>query len=33
VERGEPPSELIVKGLRVSLWVEKGLLMVLVETA
>ncbi len=33
VERGEAPSELLVKGLRVSLWVEKGLLMVLVEAA
>jgi hypothetical protein len=30
---GEPPSELLLKGLRVSLWVEKGLLMVLVTEA
>ena len=31
VDRGEVPRELLLKGLRVSLWVEKGLLMVLVR--
>lgn len=33
VERGEAPTELLLKGLRVSLWVEKGLLLVLVTEA
>ena len=33
VERGETPTELLLKGLRVSLWVEKGLLLVLVTEA
>ena len=33
IERGEAPTELLLKGLRVSLWVEKGLLLVLVTEA
>ena len=33
VERGEAPKELLLRGLRVSLWVEKGLLLVLVTEA
>ena len=32
IERGESPRQLAVKGLRVSLWREKGLLMALVES-
>jgi hypothetical protein len=31
LESGEPPEEIIIKGLRVSLWLEKGLMMVLVQ--
>lgn len=33
LDKGEKPKELVVKGLRVSLWVEKGLLLALVHTA
>lgn len=33
VDRGEAPRELLLKGLKVNLWVEKGLLMVLVTRA
>jgi hypothetical protein len=31
LEHGEAPDEIILKGLNISLWVEKGLLMVLVQ--
>jgi len=31
IDQGQAPGEILVKGLRVSLWVEKGLLMVLVR--
>ncbi len=33
VDQGEQPRELILKGLKISLWVEKGLLMALVTDA
>lgn len=33
IDQGESPRELFLKGLKVSLWVEKGLLMVLVTEA
>ena len=33
IDQGESPTELFLKGLKVSLWVEKGLLMVLVTDA
>ena len=32
-DQGEAPRELLLKGLKVSLWVEKGLLLVLVSDA
>ena len=31
IDRGETPTRLVVNGLQVSMWVEKGLLMVLVS--
>ena len=33
LERGESPRELVVRGLRVSMWVERDLLMVLVRAS
>lgn len=33
IESGEKPKEVIINGLKASLWVEKGLLMVLVTEA
>jgi hypothetical protein len=31
MENNEQPLELLIKGLKVAMWVEKGLLMVLVS--
>lgn len=31
IDKGEAPKEIIVKGLKVTMWVEKGLLMALVK--
>jgi len=31
LESGEPPTEIFIKGLRISLWREKGLMLVLVQ--
>lgn len=31
IDKGETPQEIIVKGLKVTMWVEKGLLMALVK--
>jgi len=31
IDKGEAPQEIIVKGLKVTMWVEKGLLMALVK--